>query len=116
MISVMTAKWVGDAFGKDGIYPVWIAMRQYPWLAPVDHRDEGQTGAQIMRPVDKLTVIEDGHCSPNDLGESPQIDGITALTASRYTSWHLFVPRIPSSVTRGANGLRDSRPFAKSHW
>ncbi|KAF9031391.1 Cl-channel protein [Hymenopellis radicata] len=67
MISVMTAKWVGDAFGKDGIYPAWIALRQYPWLPPTDYRDEGQTGAHIMRPVDDLTVIEDGHCTPADL-------------------------------------------------
>ena len=64
----MTAKWVGDAFGKDGIYPAWIALRQYPWLPPVDYRDAGETGAHLMRPVDRLTVVEDGHCTPFDLG------------------------------------------------
>ncbi|PBK72548.1 Cl-channel protein [Armillaria solidipes] len=67
MISVMTAKWVGDAFGKDGIYAVWIAMRKYPWLAPGDYNDDGETGARIMRPVDKLAVIEDGQCTPMTL-------------------------------------------------
>ncbi|KAJ7849995.1 Cl-channel protein [Mycena olivaceomarginata] len=60
MISVMTSKWVGDAFGKDGgIYAVWIAMRGYPWLPPVDFEDKGDTGAQLMRPLDRLVVIED---------------------------------------------------------
>ncbi|KAJ7355661.1 Cl-channel protein [Mycena albidolilacea] len=60
MISVMTSKWVGDAFGKDGgIYAVWIAMRGYPWLPPVDFEDKGDTGAQLMRPLERLVVIED---------------------------------------------------------
>ncbi|KAF7289525.1 Chloride channel protein [Mycena chlorophos] len=61
MISVMTAKWVGDAFGKDGgIYAVWIALRGYPWLPPVDYQDKKpDIGAQLMRPVDRLVVLQD---------------------------------------------------------
>ncbi|OBZ72186.1 H(+)/Cl(-) exchange transporter 3 [Grifola frondosa] len=42
MISVMVSKWVGDAFGEDGIYAIWIAMRQYPWLPPREYRDNGE--------------------------------------------------------------------------
>lgn len=68
MISVMTAKWVGDAFGKDGIYSVWIAMRKYPWLPPVDYRDKGETAAQLMTPTKRLVVIEDG-CTLRELGK-----------------------------------------------
>jgi len=67
MISVMTAKWVGDALGKDGIYSVWIAMRKYPWLPPVAYRDKGETAAQFMIPTNKLVVIEDG-CTLRELG------------------------------------------------
>ncbi|PSR74313.1 hypothetical protein PHLCEN_2v9930 [Hermanssonia centrifuga] len=59
MISVMVSKWVGDALGKDGIYAVWIAMRQYPWLPPGEYRDQGQTAAQIMKPVENVVVISD---------------------------------------------------------
>ncbi|RDB23755.1 H(+)/Cl(-) exchange transporter 3 [Hypsizygus marmoreus] len=59
MICVMTAKWVGDALGKDGIYSVWIAMRRYPWLPAVDYHDKGETGANIMRSLEKLVTIED---------------------------------------------------------
>ncbi|KAJ6485834.1 Cl-channel protein [Mycena sanguinolenta] len=62
MISVMASKWVGDAFGKDGgIYAQWIALRGYPWLPPVDFEDKGaqDTGAQLMRPLERLVVIED---------------------------------------------------------
>lgn len=59
MISVVLSKWVADALGKDGIYSVWIAMRQYPWLPPGEYRDKGQTAAQIMKPAHDLVVIHD---------------------------------------------------------
>ncbi|CAL1714208.1 unnamed protein product [Somion occarium] len=59
MISVVVSKWVGDALGKDGIYSVWIAMRQYPWLPPDEYRDQGQTAAQIVKPAESLVVIQD---------------------------------------------------------
>ena len=66
----MTSKWVGDAIGTDGIYSIWIAMRKYPWLPPVDYRDKGETGAHIMKPVEELVVIENNICTLHDLGES----------------------------------------------
>jgi chloride channel 3/4/5 len=59
MISVVVSKWVADALGKDGVYAVWIAMRQYPWLPQTDYRDKGQTAAQIMKPVHDLVVIRE---------------------------------------------------------
>ncbi|KAG6891249.1 hypothetical protein C0995_008501 [Termitomyces sp. Mi166 len=59
MICVMTSKWVGDAISKDGIYPVWIALRQYPWLSPFTYHDKGETGADVMKSFDELVVIND---------------------------------------------------------
>lgn len=67
MVSVMTSKWVGDALGKDGIYPVWIAMRRYPWLPPVHYRDKGETAAHVMRSVSNLVVVTDGVTTVKDL-------------------------------------------------
>lgn len=64
----MTSKWVGDAMGNDGIYSVWIAMRKYPWLPPVHYHDKGETGANIMKPVETLVVIQDEQVSIADLG------------------------------------------------
>lgn len=55
----MVAKWVGDGLGKEGIYSVWIAMRQYPWLPPDEFRDDGQTAEQVVKPVENLVVIRD---------------------------------------------------------
>ncbi|KIK61661.1 hypothetical protein GYMLUDRAFT_165705 [Collybiopsis luxurians FD-317 M1] len=73
MVSVTTAKAVGDAMGKDGIgiysgiYSVWIAMRDYPWLPPVDYNDKGRTAADAMRPYGTLVKIEDGQLTLKDL-------------------------------------------------
>ena len=67
MICVMTSKWVGDAMGKDGIYSVWIAMRRYPWLPPVDYRDRGETGANLLKPLSQVVVIEDGVTTVGEL-------------------------------------------------
>ncbi|GJJ11512.1 hypothetical protein Clacol_005745 [Clathrus columnatus] len=57
MLAVMVSKWVGDAFGKEGIYDAWITMRAYPWLSPIEHRDYGATAASVMTPKDNLVVI-----------------------------------------------------------
>lgn len=59
MISVMVSKWVADAFGKDGIYSTWIAMRQYPWLPAREFRDNGQTASHVMKAAANLVVIRD---------------------------------------------------------
>ncbi|KAI0035335.1 chloride channel [Vararia minispora EC-137] len=60
MIAVMVAKWVGDAFGQEGIYPLWIAMRRYTWLPPVEYHDSGETAGQFMTPTANLVVVENG--------------------------------------------------------
>ena len=71
MIVVMTAKWVGDALGTDGIYATWIAMHRYPWLPPVDFKDfRKDTGESIMKSADSLIKIEDGAFTVSELGMS----------------------------------------------
>ncbi|KAF2862856.1 putative voltage-gated chloride channel [Piedraia hortae CBS 480.64] len=59
MVAVMVAKWVADAFGKQGIYETWISFRNYPFL---DQRmDEGVGGdllvRRIMTPYSALACI-----------------------------------------------------------
>ena len=68
MISVMASKWVADAFGLDGIYPAWIALRQYPWLPPTSRtfRDGGETAVHTMRPAARLVVVRDA-CALGEL-------------------------------------------------
>ena len=71
MVSVMTAKWVGDAFGKEGIYPQWIALRNYPWMPPHEYRDKDErvTTESVMCPVAKLVVIEGTRTTLGHLGQ-----------------------------------------------
>ena len=58
MIAVMISKWVGDAFGKRGIYETWIQFNEYPFL---DNRDESAIPdvpvSQIMTQVEDLAVL-----------------------------------------------------------
>ncbi|KAH9913990.1 chloride channel [Epithele typhae] len=69
MISVMLAKWVGDALGRDGIYAAWIALRQYPWLsASRAFRDAGETAARVMKPARDLACVRD-RCAVRELAE-----------------------------------------------
>lgn len=58
MIAVMVSKWVGDAFGKRGIYESWIHFNEYPFL---DNSDEIPIPdipvSQIMTRIDDLVVL-----------------------------------------------------------
>lgn len=58
MIAVMVSKWVGDAFGKRGIYESWIHFNEYPFL---DNSDESPIPdipvSQIMTRIEDLVVL-----------------------------------------------------------
>lgn len=58
MIAVMISKWVGDAFGKRGIYENWIHFKEYPFL---DNRDDSPVPdvpvSQIMTQIEDLSVL-----------------------------------------------------------
>ena len=71
MVSVMTAKWVGEAFGKEGIYPLWIALRNYPWIPPHEYRDKDGTLSteSVICPVSQLVVIEGSRTTLGHLGQ-----------------------------------------------
>ena len=69
MLSVMVSKWVGDAFGKEGIYASWIALRKYPWLPPAEYKDKGETAANVMVPAEKLVLVK-ANCTIEELGKS----------------------------------------------
>ncbi len=58
MIAVMVSKWVGDAFGKRGIYESWIHFNEYPFL---DNSDENPIPdipvKQIMTRIEDIVVL-----------------------------------------------------------
>ncbi|MCJ1479865.1 hypothetical protein MMC06_000019 [Schaereria dolodes] len=58
MIAVMISKWVGDAFGKRGIYESWVHFNEYPFL---DNKDDSPVPdvsiSQIMTQVEDLAKL-----------------------------------------------------------
>jgi len=58
MIAVMISKWVGDAFGRRGIYETWIHFNEYPFL---DNNDDTPAPdvpvSQIMTQIHDLSVV-----------------------------------------------------------
>ncbi|KZS94576.1 Cl-channel protein [Sistotremastrum niveocremeum HHB9708] len=67
MIAVMSSKWVADAFGKEGIYASWIAMRDYPWLSGAEYKDSGETAERCMTSIENLVTIDSDDCNLHDL-------------------------------------------------
>ena len=68
MIAVMVSKWVGDAFGKEGIYSSWIALRGYPWLPSTEYHDRVERAADYMTPTEKLAAVPAHGCKWEQLG------------------------------------------------
>ncbi len=64
MAAAVTAKWVGDAFGRGGIYDAHIELNGYPFLDNKEEFHSTTIAADVMRPrpnEDPLSVItQDG--------------------------------------------------------
>ncbi|KAF9433438.1 hypothetical protein BGZ76_009468 [Entomortierella beljakovae] len=57
MIVVMISKWVGDAFGKEGIFDGMILLCGYPFLDDKEEYRLNTTASQVMTPVEDLVVV-----------------------------------------------------------
>ncbi|XP_065150429.1 H(+)/Cl(-) exchange transporter 3 isoform X2 [Paramisgurnus dabryanus] len=50
MAAVMTSKWVGDAFGREGIYEAHIRLNGYPFLDAKEEFTHTTLAREVMRP------------------------------------------------------------------
>ncbi|KAF8979844.1 hypothetical protein BGZ52_004509 [Haplosporangium bisporale] len=57
MIVVMTSKWVGDAFGKEGIFDGIILLCGYPFLDDKEEYKQNTMASQVMTPVEDIVVV-----------------------------------------------------------
>lgn len=57
MVAVMTAKFVGDSFGKQGIYESWIELQGYPYLDKNEESLHGVSVDDMMVRVEDLSVL-----------------------------------------------------------
>lgn len=64
MAAVMTSKWVGDAFGKEGIYDGHIRLNGYPFLDSKEEFTHTTLATDVMRPrrnePELTTVAQEG--------------------------------------------------------
>ncbi|KAF9286060.1 hypothetical protein BGZ88_009274 [Linnemannia elongata] len=56
-LTVMTSKWVGDAFGKEGIFDGIILLCGYPFLGDKEEYKLNTMASQVMTPVEDLVVV-----------------------------------------------------------
>lgn len=57
MVAVMTSKFVGDFFGKRGIYESWITLQNYPFLDKNEDSFYGMSITSIMTHASDIVVI-----------------------------------------------------------
>ncbi|KAG2466014.1 CLCN3 protein, partial [Polypterus senegalus] len=50
MAAIMTSKWVGDAFGREGIYEAHIRLNGYPFLDAKEEFTHTTLASEVMRP------------------------------------------------------------------
>ncbi|RPA80880.1 hypothetical protein BJ508DRAFT_123920 [Ascobolus immersus RN42] len=86
MIAVMISKWVGDAFGKKGIYESWIHFKEYPYLENKDDYVPDILASKIMTRIEDLVVITATGNSINSLEQLLQTQpykGFPVVTNTR---------------------------------
>ncbi|KAG0637845.1 chloride channel [Tuber brumale] len=113
MIAVMISKWVGDAFGKRGIYESWIQFKEYPFL---DNRDDPVPDIpvrEVMTRIEDLVVItEVGHTidSLEGILASQPYKGFPVVSDTRQAGLVGYISRselrfaLDQARTRSASG------------
>ena len=57
MMTVMVSKWVGDGFGKEGIYDAMIHLNGYPFLDTKTEYKYNTTARDVMTKFEDLDLI-----------------------------------------------------------
>ncbi|KAF9973234.1 hypothetical protein BGZ73_003508 [Actinomortierella ambigua] len=84
MIVVMTSKWVGDAFGKEGIFDGIILLCGYPFLDDKEEYKYNTMASQVMTPVEDLVVITaTGNTLDNNLLRETDYKGYPVVSSLR---------------------------------
>ena len=98
MIAVMISKWVGDAFGKRGIYETWIRFNEYPFL---ENKDDAPIPdvpvSQIMTQLQEIAVLTaTGHSlqSIHDFLKAHPYRGFPVISASTTNILLGYISRV----------------------
>lgn len=122
MIAVMISKWIGDAFGKRGIYESWIHFNQYPFL---DNHDDSPLPdvpvSQIMTAFEDLTVLTaTGHTleSVHNLLTSQPYRGFPVILDRQDALLLGYISRteLAFALSSAASDLRNFPPATKIYF
>ena len=112
MIAVMLSKWVGDAFGKRGIYESWIRFNGYPFL---DNRDDTSIPdvpvAQIVtRAEDLVCIPATGHtiASLRTLLREHRYRGFPVISSTREATLLGYISRTELSYALSSPNPTDT--------
>lgn len=73
IITVIVAKWVGDAFGKQSIYEGLIELNGYPFLETKDHHHIRTKIEDVMTKTDSLKTLSAKDDSLSEIGTCIQV-------------------------------------------
>ncbi|KAH6586293.1 hypothetical protein BASA50_000757 [Batrachochytrium salamandrivorans] len=83
MITVLVAKWVGDIYGKQGIYECLITLNGYPFLNPNEEYTHSTSAANVMTRLEDIeTIATTGHTidSLEEMLSSTKVKGFPVVT------------------------------------
>lgn len=69
MVTVMVSKWVGDGFGKEGIYDAIIHLNGYPFLDTKAEYIYNSTARDVMTKFEDLDLLTVSGHTVESLGE-----------------------------------------------
>ncbi|TPX62521.1 hypothetical protein PhCBS80983_g00259 [Powellomyces hirtus] len=72
MVTLMTAKIVGDLFGKGGFAEMQIRMNRYPFLDPREDEVVGLTASEVMTPSEEVVCFVVSGMTVADIEEALQ--------------------------------------------
>uniref|UniRef100_A0A8C4R385 Chloride channel protein n=2 Tax=Eptatretus burgeri TaxID=7764 RepID=A0A8C4R385_EPTBU len=127
MVAVMASKWVGDAFGREGIYDAHIRLNGYPFLDAKEEFSHTTLAADVMHPrrsEPPLAVLTHEEMTVDDLEgtiRSTSYNGFPVVISRESQRLVGFVLRrdialaIENARKRGEGVVSNSRVYFGPH-
>ncbi|KAI8822386.1 putative voltage-gated chloride channel [Fimicolochytrium jonesii] len=96
MVTLMTAKIVGDILGKGGFVEMQIHLNKYPFLDPREDTVVGLTASEVMTPLDELICFVDKGMKVADVDEAvkqAQYKGFPVIRSMDDSTFIGYIPR-----------------------
>lgn len=105
MAAVMTSKWVGDAFGGEGIYEAHIRLNGYPFLDAKEEFTHTTLAADVMRP--RRSLHPAGRADPGQHDGGRNIESM--INETSYNGFPSSCPGVTETRGLGPQERPDHR-------